>query len=285
VTRILITGATGALGRQLIARLRQRAELIILGTTSQASLVKKDLAFCDLMQKEEIFNIIGNFQPDYIYNLAASFSNDVEHCLKINFQGPLEILKSIQKLNMPTRVVLIGSAAEYGAIKSENNPVKETCQLLPVSAYGFSKVCQSNLIGYFSSLGVSVIGARIFNLLGHSISDRLFIGRIQHQIAEIKIKSRKFIEVGSLSAYRDYIAMEEACNLLIMIGEKGDSGEIYHVASGTPILMRDLLSNFLLKNNLSMDVVLEDLNYSNRQGYDVPIIYADMQKTNNLLTQ
>jgi GDP-4-dehydro-6-deoxy-D-mannose reductase len=285
MTRILITGATGALGSQLITRFSQRADLIILGTTSQASLVNKDLVFCDLMQKKEIFNVISKFQPDYIYNLAASFSNDVDHCLKINFQGPLEILKSIQTLKISTRVVLIGSAAEYGAIKSEDNPVKEVHQLLPVSAYGFSKVCQSNLIGYFSFLGVNVVGARIFNLLGHSISNRLFIGRVQDQISEIQIKSRKFLEVGSLSAFRDYLAIEEACDLLITIGEKGESGQIYHVASGTPILMRDLLSNFLLKNNLSMNDVLEDLNYSNRQGFDVPIIYADMEKTNNLLAQ
>jgi len=88
-----------------------------------------------------------------------------------------------------------------------------------------------------------------------------------------------------LSAFRDYIAIEEACDLLITIGEKGESGQIYHVASGAPILMRDLLSNFLLRNNLSMNDVLEDLNYSNRQGFDVPIIYADMEKTNNLLAE
>jgi GDP-4-dehydro-6-deoxy-D-mannose reductase len=282
MTRILITGATGALGSQLISRLQKRAEVIILGTTSQATPINRDLAFCNLMGKKEIFSIISDFQPDFIYNLAASFSADVNQCLKINFEGPLEILKSIQTLKISTRVILIGSAAEYGAIKSEDNPVKEAHQLLPVSSYGFSKACQSNLISYFSSLGLSVVGARIFNLIGDSISNRLFVGRIQEQIAEIKKEKRKFIETGALTAFRDYISIEDAITLLIRIGEKGVSGQIYHVASGVPILMRDLLSKLLLSNDLSVDKVLEDHNYSKRQGYDVPIIYADMTKTNNL---
>jgi len=160
-------------------------------------------------------NIIQSFQPDYIYNLAASFSTDIDRCLSVNFQASLEILKSIKKLNISTRVVLIGSAAEYGVIKLEDNPIKESHPLVPVSAYGFSKACQSNLIGFFSAHGVNVVEARIFNLLGKSMSEHLFIGRIQSQISEILTNKRKFLEIGSLEAYRDYISIEKHLRCLL----------------------------------------------------------------------
>jgi len=51
MTRILVIGATGALGNDLIMRLRQKSKIKILGTTNQISAVNKDLVFCDLIEK------------------------------------------------------------------------------------------------------------------------------------------------------------------------------------------------------------------------------------------
>lgn len=59
-------------------------------------------------------------------------------------------------------------------------------------------------------------------------------------------------------------------------------GLCHHVASGKPVVMRDLLEDKLEENNLDISIVRETEEKSNRAGYDVPKIYIDMQRTSQL---
>lgn len=279
-----MTGAQGALGESLVARLSLIPDTVVLGTTRHPERVVSGTILCDLQKKISINEVLSNFKPTCIFHLAASFSHDIETCLDLNVQVPLEILRCVQRLSETCRVVLIGSAAEYGLVKPEENPVTESYPLRPISAYGFSKASQSHLVGLFHSMGVDVVCARIFNLWGARMSERLFIGRIQRQVEEIQSGIRTSIEIGPLDAYRDYISVEEACSLLHKIATHGASGNIYNVATGEPVQMRVLLERILVEQGISMECVIEERNLSNRPGVDVPMIYADMSKTRQLLS-
>jgi len=46
--------------------------------------------------------------------------------------------------------------------------------------------------------------------------------------------------------------------------------------------MRDMLLRLLEKNKLDVSIVRESEELSNRSGYDVPVIYADMTKASKL---
>lgn len=67
------------------------------------------------------------------------------------------------------------------------------------------------------------------------------------------------------------------------IAEYGDSGRVYHVASGIPVTMRELLNRYLSIYKLDTSIVQEAPVLSNRSGYDVPVIYADVSKTMQLM--
>jgi GDP-4-dehydro-6-deoxy-D-mannose reductase len=123
----------------------------------------------------------------------------------------------------------------------------------------------------------------MFNLLGPGMSERLFVGRIQKQIDEIIRGDRKSIEIGTLSATRDYLQVEDAADQLEAIVNYGKSGNVYHVASGQPVTMRNILDYYLSKYNLDNSIVHESEKLSNRVGYDVPVIYADLTKTLKLI--
>ncbi len=96
---------------------------------------------------------------------------------------------------------------------------------------------------------------------------------------------RQRIEVGSLDAVRDYISITDAALHLIKITERGRSGEIYHVASGQPIKMRDFLMQRLSTVGLDFSIVDEGAALNVRAGYDVPVIYADISRTVALLDE
>jgi GDP-4-dehydro-6-deoxy-D-mannose reductase len=185
----------------------------------------------------------------------------------------------VKQKSLKTRVVIIGSAAEYGVVNIAENPIRESRLLAPVSVYGLSKSWQSQLIGLYRSAGLDVLGARVFNLYGCGISDLLFAGRVQNQIRDVLDGKKESIEVGQLTAVRDYISTEDAAIQLLAIIQRGLPGEIYHVASGVPVTMQEILQRQLTAVGLSFSIVKESAQFSNRSGYDVPMIYADISKT------
>ena len=215
--------------------------------------------------------------------MAASFSGNLDEVLKINVRSTISLLEAVKAYVPKCRVMLMGSAAEYGFILPEENPVSEDHALNPLTAYGLSKSIQSEVAKFFGRQGMDVIVCRIFNLEGDNISPHLFIGRLQKEIQEVLCQKKLHIELGSLNAIRDYIDLEGASLQLVDIAQLGKSGEIYNVASGIPITMLELMKKYLSKYNLPVSIVKSDQSLGNHKGYDVPVLYADISKTISLI--
>ncbi len=279
--KVLITGATGALGQAVVEEIKKSNTYQIFTTTSAPSHHSQEIT-CDFHHLEQLTTAFNLSKPDLILHLGATFTSDINEAYRINVAPAAHILDLIYKSGAQTRMILIGSAAEYGIIKPKDNPVHEHQTLFPVSIYGISKAWQTQLLGLYASLGVDVICCRIFNLYGRGISDKLFAGRLQNQINLVKSGQKFFIEIGSLTAVRDYISTSEAARQLMMVAARGISGNIYHIASGIPITMRDFLYKELKLNGLSSSLVRESQAHSNPCGYDIPIIFANVQKTRSL---
>lgn len=280
---ILVTGAAGAFGRVVVEHIKttNQFQSIALIRDNSKKTVGKTVC-CDLRNAEQITTTLESIQPDYILHLAAVFTNSLEEAYKVNVESTRHILDCIKNSQFDTRVVLTGSAAEYGIVQPDENPIHENHVLFPVSVYGLSKAWQTQLLGLYANQGVDVVCARIFNLFGKGLSQKLFAGRVDSQIQEILSGEKKNVEVGPLTAIRDYISMDEAACQLIDIMNHGKTGEIYHIASGIPVTMYDFLRYQLRCHGLDESLVKASPCYSNRQGYDVPVIYADMKKTLNL---
>lgn len=284
MTRVLITGASGALGRAVIADLcrREGYSVITVGRRSYSPDVVSYLP-CDVGDPQHLATVLDQVQPDWVLHLAATFTDDLVEARAVNVEPAQQILEWVRREERTTRVVLVGSAAEYGMIRPEENPVREDRVLAPVSAYGVSKAWQTQLVGYFAQRGVDVVCARIFNLYGPGMSDWLFAGRLRRQIDEVLAGQRSVIEVGPLDAIRDYLDTATAAIQLFTIACHGCAGEIYHVASGIPLSMRKFLKRELTNAGLDSITVREATALSNHRGYDVPVIYADLAKTQSLL--
>jgi GDP-4-dehydro-6-deoxy-D-mannose reductase len=221
--------------------------------------------------------------PDLVLHLAATFSGELAEICAVNVEPARHLLDLVRRSGNRARVVLIGSAAEYGVVSPGENPLREDHVLMPVSAYGVSKAWQTQLMGLYCSDGVDVICARVFNLWGPGVSDRLFAGRLRRQIDEVLAGTRGRIEVGPTNAVRDYLSTAEAAVQLMAIASRGKAGQVYHVASGIPVTVRDWMVQQLNMAGLDASLVQESPGLSNRSGYDVPEIYADVSKTRGLL--
>jgi len=281
--KILITGASGFSARYLKELLGRDpdAELYLTDLVESGD---RNILRCDLTQSGQVEGLIEEVRPARIFHLVGSFTNHYETDYSVNVLSTKNILDALLELDLKCRMLLIGSASEYGLVQSGDNPVAETCPLRPVRIHGLTKVYQTMLMDFYCRVyQMDLVMARVFNLYGddRSISNRLFLGRVYEQIDKIKDGKLSGLKVGNLEARRDYIDVEDAVRCYVKIMDKGKAGEVYNVGSGSPVKMRDLLIRILRQEGLDESVV-EEASPSVLDRTDIPEIFADMRKFNTL---
>jgi len=274
--RILVTGVSGFTGRHLSEFLNNNRQHDLYYTDTAFG--GADICRCDLRDPKMVLATIEELKPQQVYHLAGSFSQDYETDYAANVLSTRNILEAVLHSKLETRVLLVGSAAEYGAIRPGDNPVKETQPLNPASVYGLTKAYQTHLMNYYvQAHGMNIVMARPFNLLGRGLNKSLFVGRVYEQIDAFKKGEISCIELGNLDSYRDYVRVESAVEDYARIMEHGETGNVYHVASGKPVQMRELLAQILKEESVPFDKVREDAG-RNPGKFNVPSIYADVSK-------
>lgn len=280
--KVLITGAQGVSGRNLVTLLSTEATMRIYRTDLHDE-ADGDYFCCDLTDADAVEQMIGKIKPERIYHLAGGYSHDFETNYSINVQATKNLLDACLKHGLRVRVLLVGSAAEYGVVREEENPVREDHPLSAVSLYGLSKVYQTELMKYYRNVfDLDIVMARTFNLLGDGFSRNLFIGNLLQQINDYKNGVIDKIMIGNLENKRDYLHIFEAVRYYKIIMENGLSGEIYNVGSGKSVKINDILDEIIAENGIDRSVVgfLENRSASK---LDIKDIFADRTKLNRLL--
>ncbi len=281
--KVLITGALGFTGHYLIQLLATKSENELY-SSDYVSGRARNILNCDLTKKKSVEKLIAKVRPERIYHLVGSFTNNYDIDYSVNVLSTKNILDALLKFSISSRVLLIGSSAEYGFINAEDNPVRESHPLQPSRIHGLTKVYQTHLMEFYCKVyKMNLVMARPFNLSGDSkrISKLMFIGKVNEQIEKIKKGKISRIVVGNLEAKRDYIDVREAVKYYQKIMERGKSGEVYNVGSGGCIKIRDLLALILKEAGLDMKVV-EETAYFVIDKTDIPEIYADIRKVKGL---
>jgi nucleoside-diphosphate-sugar epimerase len=260
--RVLVTGAAGFLGRHLAAR---------LAGTPGIELTRARRADGDLSDPAAAAALLEVARPQQIFHLAGGFTGDLGADYRANVVTTENLLAAARP---PCRILLVGSAAEYGAVPPGDCPVRETQPLRPSSGYGVTKVCQTLLMrAHDPGRGVEVVMARLFNLLGEGMSPRLVVGRVQAWLAA-RGPGADRLQLGNLDEERDYLPVEEAVAALERVMDHAPAGEVVHVASGRPVAVRAIVQRLLADAGVEEVVIDEDR--SRRSG--VPVIFADISK-------
>jgi GDP-4-dehydro-6-deoxy-D-mannose reductase len=281
---ILITGSNGFTGKHLTALLSkdEPAELYF-ADRKEPETPGSRFRVCDFSDKEAVARLIADVRPDKVYHLIGSFTNSYEIDYTANVLSTKHLLDAILEAKLSSRVLLVGSSAEYGVPRNDADLVPETHPLIPVSLYGLTKVFQYTLMEtYVAMYRMDIVMARTFNLLGKGISPLLLNGNVEEQIARYTRGEIPHIQTGDLSGERDYIDIGRAVEYYRVIMEKGRTGEVYNVGSGVSTPLRAIVSDMLATAGLSLDIVKETAP-SVSGKIAIRKIVADMRKTNALL--
>jgi len=250
--RALVTGGSGFVGRHLITSLiKKKYKVVNLGRKKLTFPNCQNIALNEIDNYEEIKSVIFDHQPRYIFHLAASLSDDLMQSMKVNLFYLKHILDSITELGYAnlTKIIVIGSAAEYGYVREENLPISELQPTFPYSNYGISKLAQTNYAISWAkkNTGSFLVVLRPFTISGYGVSEKLALGNFIKQIKNYD--NGMSIKTGNLKNSRDYIDIKDFVQIIFDILENPNANnEIINVCSGKSVTLEFIL-NYLIKKS------------------------------------
>jgi GDP-4-dehydro-6-deoxy-D-mannose reductase len=215
----------------------------------------------ELSRLDVVSFILEQARPDVIFHLAAqplvsASRSNPWGTLEANVRMQLNILEGVAQLRPECRVLVVGSSEEYGLVSREELPVDEDTPLRPLSAYGISKVAQ-DLLGqqYYFTHGLHVVRARPFNHIGPRQRIGFVASDFASQIAAAELGLRPpTIEVGNLTARRDFSDVRDVVQAYVLLVTRGELGAVYNIGSGESHAIQEVLDALLSMSEASIEV-------------------------------
>ena len=170
MAKILVTGAAGQIGRELIPALRTRygdPEVVAAGNvTPLPDSMKKSgpHTVVDVTDFDQIVNTLREYEVDAIFHMSTILSalaeKEPERAHDININGVYNVLEAALH-NGVRQVIVPSSIAAFGPETPRENTPNDTIQK-PTTLYGIGKVFGELLGNYYSlKLGLDVRGLRL----------------------------------------------------------------------------------------------------------------------------
>ncbi len=200
---------------------------------------------CNLHNRAQTDTVIRKIIPDRIIHLAGLNQGSFRDLIQTNVLGTNNILQSIKKQTYNSRILIIGSSAEYGY--AGTNPITESVNLDPRGEYGVSKVAEDLLArSYFHRIGLQAAVARPFNLIGPGQSPSFVCGHIISQIVKIENGLLEAIHLQEIESCRDFIDIRDAVRAYWSILDHNRfseecAGNAFNVGSGLSYSISDVL--------------------------------------------
>lgn len=249
--KILVTGATGFVGSNLVRRLSSNGHDIHILTRRSSN--KWRLMDCfsdlhnhtiDLLNQEELKGLMTEIEPDVIFHLATSgmyggVQRPDREVIETNLLGTVNLINACNDIDYKC-FVNTGSSSEYGPKKE---PMKETDICEPINFYGISK-CAATLYGQSiaQTNDKPIIGLRLFSPFGpFDDKSRLITYAITNAL------QNKPLLLGNPTAVRDYIYIEDVLDVYLQSIEiaSGLKGEVFNVGSGSQITVTYIVNKII----------------------------------------
>jgi nucleoside-diphosphate-sugar epimerase len=240
--RVLVTGATGFVGRAACAALADAGAEVIAAARDGRADVALDL------EAGDVAGVLARFRPQAVVNCAGmAAGTDPARLMAANHAAALRLLAAAEAVGA-ARAVLIGSAAAYAPMRPGQAAIAEDHPLAPISAYGQSKASLHRLGAAWTARGrMAVLTAVPFNLFGPGQPARqapqAFVAQLRGPPATIT--------VGDLSAVRDWVDVRDAARALALLATGDAPSGPYNVATGRGRATGELLDRLCVLTGLA----------------------------------
>ena len=247
---ILITGANGFIASHLIPFLLKNEPEQIVGCVLRAkSHYLIPTYVYNLQDKTECEKLLKETKPKQIYHLAGYTNNarsflEPEQAISSNLEITYNLLEALRSFSPRSRLLIASTSQVYAP---RGNLVDESSPLLPSSPYALSKKLVEEITKfYLKQYHLDLIIVRLSNQIGPGQPPEYVASGFARQIALILLgKKPPELEVGNLEAERDFIDVRDSVQALHLIMKRGKTGEVYNLAKGELVSIKNLLDTLL----------------------------------------
>jgi len=217
VPTAIITGITGQDGSYLAELLISKGYRVI-GIMRRSSVVtferiqhiqdQIELISGDLHDQSSLMDLMEQYKPDEVYNLAAqSFVptswNQPILTGEVTALGVTRMLEAIRFLNLKTRFYQASSSEMFGKVREV--PQNESTPFYPRSPYGVAKVYGHWItVNYRESYNLFAVSGILFNHESPRRGIEFVTRKITYGAVRIKLGLAKELRLGNLESRRDW---------------------------------------------------------------------------------
>jgi GDPmannose 4,6-dehydratase len=248
----LITGITGQDGSYLAELLLEKGYRVI-GTVRRSSTTpyeriahlvdRVELVSADLLDQTSLTDVVGEYAPDEVYNLAAqSFvqTSWTQPVLTGEFTalGVTRMLEAVKKAAPKARFYQASSSEMFG--KVVETPQRESTPFYPRSPYGVAKVYGHWItVNYRESFGLYAVSGILFNHESPRRGLEFVTRKVTDAVARIKLGMATEVRLGNLDARRDWGFAGDYVDAMWRMLQQ-DEPDDYVIGTGTTCSVRDL---------------------------------------------
>lgn len=240
--RVLITGASGFVGRWLVARLREAGHEPIP--------LPEEL---DVVDAVAVSGAVEDARPDAVAHLVAvafvaDAAADPVTAFRIAVAGTINVLEAVRAW-VPTAPILVaGSADVYGNPLATDLPLTESAALRPLTPYALSKAAQESVaLAYGARYGGRVVVARSFNHTGPGQRPVFVVPALAQRVVALAAGTAVHVPVGNLDVRRDICDVRDVVDAYRRLLESAAEGRIgagglaVNVCTGRSVVIRWVL--------------------------------------------
>lgn len=242
---IAVTGATGFIGRHVLAYLSEHginATAVVRPTSSKInSLQAKKIVHIDMHKPpEDAFECMG--YPDALIHLAWDGLPNYKslHHFENELPAQYQFLKSLISSGLQ-KVTVAGTCFEYGM---QCGPLSIKTETKPNNPYGFAKNNLRQELQYLQNHYPFILNwARIFYIYGEGQAENSLFSQLK-RAAE---RGDKVFNMSGGEQLRDYLSVSDVAKTLISLTIESKYSSIVNVCSGKPISIRTLVEEWKKK--------------------------------------
>jgi nucleoside-diphosphate-sugar epimerase len=271
--KVAVTGASGFIGRYVLAELsnhnvdlvavtRDAARLIDLGES--VHVVAMDIAHPSL----DCFELLG--KPDVLIHLAWDGLPNYKslHHFETELPRQYQFVKMMVESGL-TSLLVTGTCFEYGM---QSGALSATMPTKPTNPYGYAKDALRQQLAYLKQTKpFNLTWGRLFYMYGEGQPNTSLYPKLKEAV----LRGDKIFNMSGGEQVRDYLPVEEVARQIVQSAlAQGDIGAV-NICSGQPIAVRKLVEQWLSENNWKIDL---NLGYYPYPDYEPMAFWGDARK-------